>query len=176
MKRIIFIVAMVSASVTTFAQSILGIKVGESYTNAKNALNERYSYKLTEDSGNLTLSNFEMGDFDFNYGTLYFQWSNNDAKFYKAEFQKWTTINDAEYLKRNRETLVNKLKSKYQIFEFKNNQGYKGYEFLGEETNGVIMHGSIEITRTKGKDGVERVYLFLTYNPVADFINENSDF
>lgn len=65
---------MTAVAVTTYAQSVLGIKIGESYSNAKNTLRERYGYKLSEDSGNLTLSNFEMGDFSFDYGTLFFQW------------------------------------------------------------------------------------------------------
>lgn len=168
----VMIVAMVSAS----AQSILGIKVGESYSNAKNTLRERYGYKLSEDSGNLTLSNFEMGDFSFKYGTLYFQWVDGVARFYRAEFQKWKPVSEAESMKHSREFLKNKLKHKYQIFEFKNSLGYKCYEFIGEEEDGVTMHGDITLTRTKGNDNVERLYLFLSYYPTADFIQEDSDF
>ena len=177
MKRFLLLIVMMTAvAVTTYAQSVLGIKVGESYSNAKNTLRERYGYKLSEDSGNLTLSNFEMGDFSFDYGTLFFQWVDGVARFYRAEFQKWKPVSEAEPMKRSREFLKNKLKHKYQIFEFKNSLGYKCYEFIGEEEDGVTMHGDITLTRTKGKDNVERLYLFLSYYPIADFIQEDYDF
>lgn len=97
MKRFLLLIVMMTAvAVTTYAQSVLGIKIGESYSNAKNTLRERY--------------------------------------------------------------------------------GYKCYEFLGEEEDGVTIHGDITLTRTKGKDNVERLYLFLSYYPIADFIQEDSDF
>ena len=177
MKRILLLIAMITvAAVSTFAQSVLGIKVGESFSNAKNALRERYGYQLSEDSGNLILSNFEMGDFSFKYGTLYFQWIDGVARFYKADFQQWEPVSEAESMKRSRELLMNKLKAKYGIFEYKNSQGYKCYEFIGEEKDGIVMHGTITLMRTKGNDNVERLYLFLSYNPIADFIQEDSDF
>lgn len=162
--------------ISTSAQSILGVKVGENYADAKKNLEARFGYRLTENSGNLTLYDFSMGDFGFNYGTLFFQWNNDTAKFYKAVFQKWMSVGDVESIKRSREVLREKIESKYSIYEFKNNQGFKCYEFLGKETNGVTMHGSIEVCRTKGKDGTERLYLMLFYDPIANFIIDNSDF
>ena len=177
MKRFLLLTVMMTAfAVSTFAQSVLGIKVGESYSNAKNALRERYGYQLSEDSGNLTLFNFEMGDFSFDCGTLYFQCVDGVARFYRAEFQKWKPVSEAEPMKRSREYLKNKLENKYQIFGYKNSLGYKCYEFIGEEENGVTMYGDITLTRAKGKDNVERLYLILSYDPIADFIQEDSDF
>lgn len=177
MKRFLLLTVMMTAvAVSAFAQSVLGIKVGESYSNAKDVLRERYGYKLSEDNGNLTLSNFEMGDFSFNYGTLYFQWVDGDARFYRAEFQKWEPVSEAKTMKYYRVSLKSKLKHKYQIFEYKNSLGYICYEFLGEEENGVTMHGDITLTRAKGNDNVERLYLILSYYPIADFIQEDSDF
>lgn len=175
-KCIIFILLLVTFSSVTFAQSVLGVKVGENYEDAKINLKARYGYKLMEDSGNLTLHNFEMGDFSFDFGTLFFQWNNNTAKFYKAVFQKWKTVGDVESIKKSRDLLREKIESKYTVNEFMSNQGFKCYDFIGEETNGVTMYGSIEVRRTKGKDGVERLYLMLFYEPKANFIIDNSDF
>lgn len=176
MRNIVISIMLMITPMLTYAQSILGVKVGESYTDAQRILQARYGDKLSENNGNLTLYDFEMGDFFFKYGTLYFQWGNDTARFYKAMFQTWTTVNSTEELMQSGEILKSKLESKYEIFEYKNEQGFKCYEFLGSETNGVTMHGSIELERSKGNDGIERLYLFLYYFPIAGFINENSDF
>lgn len=158
------------------AQSILGIQIGENFNDAKRMLKLRYGDKLSDENGNLTLYDFEMGDFPFKYGTLYFQWENGSTQFYKAMFQTWEPMSNAEALKRDREILKSKLESKYQIYEFQNKQGFKCYEFLGSDTNGVTMHGSIELQRSQGNDGNERLYLFLYYFPIAEFIHEDLDF
>lgn len=176
MRKCICIIAFIISTIACFSQTILGIKIGESYTNAKNILEERYSYKLHEDSGNLILYDFDMGEFNFKYGTLYFQWSNNEAKFYAAEFQYWDSVRDVESMKSSRENLRCKIESKYDIYEYKNEQGFICYEFLGETINDVTIRGSIDLHRYKGKDGVERLYLILSYSPIADFIKEDSDF
>jgi hypothetical protein len=176
MKRFLFIVALILAStLSTLAQTILGIKVGESYVEAKKILEERYGYKLVEKNGNLALYDFEMGDIPFQYGTLYFQWSGGTAKFYKAEFQDWTSISDTETLKSKRDYLMKMLKLKYTLFEYKNKQGFKCSEFLGEKVDGVTMHGIVSLRRGRGNDEKERLYLTLTYEPIADFIDEASD-
>lgn len=176
MKKVLIIALTIVAAISTSAQSILGVKVGENYADAKKHLEERFSYRLSENSGNLTLYDFSMGDFGFNYGTLFFQWNNDTAQFYKAVFQKWMPIGDVESIKKCREILREKIESKYSVNEFKNNQGFKCYDFIGEEINGVTMYGSIEVRRTKGNDGTERLYLMLFYEPKANFIIDNSDF
>ncbi len=176
MKRVLFIVVLMLAStLSTLAQTILGIKVGESYVESKKILEKRYGYKLVEKNGNLALHDFEMGDIPFQYGTLYFQWSGGTAKFYKAEFQDWTSISDTENLKSKRDYLMRMLKLKYTLFEYKNKQGFKCSEFLGEEVDGVTMHGNVTLHRGRGNDEKERLYLILSYEPIADFIDEASD-
>ena len=177
MKRFLFIVALILAStLSTLAQTILGIKVGESYVEAKKILEKRYGYKLGETNGNLALCNFEVGDIPFQYGVLYFQWSGGTAKFYKAEFQDWTTsISDTETLKSKRDYLVKMLKLKYALFESKNKEGFKCSEFLGEKVDGVTIHGNVTLHRGRGNDEKERLYLILTYEPIAHFINHASD-
>lgn len=176
MKRFLLIVALILAStLSTLAQTILGIKVGESYVESKKILEERYGYKLVEKNGNLTLYDFEMGDIPFQYGVLYFQWSGGTAKFYKAEFQDWTSVNNTETLKSNRDYLMKMLKLKYAFFEYKNKQGFKCLEFLGEEVDGVTMHGNVTLQRDRGNDEKERLYLTLYYEPIAVFIDKASD-
>lgn len=176
MRRCICIIAFIIPTIACFSQTILGIKIGESYTNAKKVLEERYSYKLHEDGGNLVLRDFDMGTFNFKYGTLLFQWSNNEAKFYAAEFQYWKSVRDVEFMKSSREKLKRVIESKYYIYEYKNEQGFRCYDFLGETINDVTIRGTIDLHRSKGKDGVERLYLILSYYPIADFIKEDSDF
>ncbi len=172
----IIFVGFIMLPIQTYAQSILGVNIGENYIEAKRNLRARYGEKLSESSGNLVLCDFEMGDFPFKYGTLYFQWNDNTARFYKAVFETWGIVSDQEALKRKREILKHKLESKYEIYEFKNAQGFLCYEFLGKETNGISMHGYLELERCKGNDDIDRLYLFLCYFPIAKFINENIDF
>ena len=176
MRKCICIIAFIIPTIACFSQTILGIKIGESYTNAKKVLEERYSYKLHEDGGNLVLYDFYMGEFNFKYGTLHFQWSNSESKFYEAEFQYWESVRDVESMKSLRENLKRVIESKYDIYEYKNKQGFVCYEFLGERINNVTIRGSIDLHRSKGEDEVERLYLILTYCPIADFIKEDSDF
>lgn len=177
MKRLVTLLMFaIITALSAYSQSILGIDVGESYSSAYKMLRDRFGYKVSEDGGNIELSKFEMGDFYFDYGQLFFQWSDNAAKFYKATFQKWLPVTEVESMKQQREALKDKLESKYSVEEFINDQGFKCYELLGEETNGVTMHGSIELIRGKGRDNIKRLYLKLYYFPKAEFIKENSDF
>lgn len=175
-KGYVIFVLFMMLPMLTFAQTILGIKVGENYTEAKRILRTRFCGRLSESSGNLVLYDFEMGDFSFKYGTLYFQWESDNGRFYKAIFETWATPSDQDILKSDREILKHKLESKYDIYEFKNAQGFKCYEFLGSDTDGITMHGSLELERCKGKDGIERLYLCLYYFPIAEFIDEGMDF
>lgn len=176
MRRCICIIAFIISTIACFSQTILGIKIGESYTNAKKVLKDRYATKLDEDGGNLVLQDFYMGEFNFKYGKLHFQWSNSESQFYAAEFQYWESIRDVESMKSLRENLKRVIESKYNIYEYKNEQGFRCYDFLGETINDVTIRGSIDLNRSKGKDDVERLYLVLSYYPIADFIKEDSDF
>ena len=176
MRRCICIIAFIIPTIACFSQTILGIKIGESYTNAKNILKERYASKLNEDGGNLVLYDFDMGEFNFKYGKLCFQWSNSESQFYAAEFQYWESVRDVESMKSLRENLKRVIESKYDSYEYKNEQGFRCYDFLGKRINDVTIRGSIDLNRDKGKDGVERLYLVLSYYPIADFIKEDSDF
>lgn len=158
------------------AQSIMGIKVGTSFDEAKKMLEARFGYKVYKDKGNLSIYNFYMGDFPFKSGNFFFQWKGGESKFTGAEFQTWENASNVEDVKRDRERLKRIIESKYKIYEFKNTQGFLGYEFWGEEVDGITMHGEINIQRAEGWDDVERLYLFLIYYPIADFIENYSDF
>lgn len=182
MKRqlLVFISILIFVSASVNAQSILGIKVGESYTNALTYLRARYGKynPPVEEDGNLFLTNFDMGGITFNYGTFYFQWSmGSEARFSGAEFQKWTSVNDTQSMKRDRDYIKEVLNSKYTVLSRINDQGFKCYIFTSdEESNGIVMNGSLDLERSKGKNGKEHLYLILTYTPEADFIHHNSDF
>lgn len=157
-------------------QSIMGVKIGTGYEETEKILKTRFGYNVVNDKGNLSIYDFYMGDFHFKSGKFCFQWEGEISKFTGAEFQTWENASNVEDIKRMRERLKRIIESKYNIFEYKNKQGFLGYEFLGEEVNGITMHGEIDIERMKGRDDVERLYLFLIYYPIADFIQENSDF
>lgn len=182
MKRqlLVFISILIFVSASANAQSILGIKVGESYTNALKYLQTRYGYihPPVEENGNLYLTNFDMGGVTFNYGTLYFQWDmGREARLIGAEFQKWTSVNDTLSMKHYRDYIKDALSSKYTVLSRINNQGFKCYAFCSdEESNGIVMNGTLDLERSKGKNGKENLYLILTYAPEGDFIHHNSDF
>lgn len=175
-KVILFSLFLVCGFQPILAQSILGIKVGASFDVAKNTLEARFGYQVINKKGNLSIYDFDMGNFHFDSGTLYFQWEGKASRLYRAEFQKWDSTSNVEQMKKRRDFLKTIIESKYEIFEFKNKQGFLCYEFLGEEVDGITMHGEIYLERAKGKDGVERMYIWLCYYPIADFIDENSDF
>ncbi len=172
---LVFLLAVFGCSSIT-AQTILGIKVGESLVNAKSVLKTRYGSKLYESSGNLKLSDFAMGPINFKYGELSFQWSGETSKMVGASFQDWDEPNETERLIQKRESLKNILGSKYALYEYVNKQGFKCYEFIGDEVDGITMHGVITIDRSEGNDGTKRLYLCLIYEPIAAFINDSSDF
>lgn len=176
MKKIILFALFFTCTFLVHAQSILGIKVGSSFDVAKNTLEARFGYQLIKDKGNLSIYDFYMGDFHFDSGTLYFQWEGKTSRLYSADFQTWDSTSNSEAIKKRRDFLKTIIESKYNIYEFKNKQGFLCYEFLGEEVDGITMHGEINLHRGKGKDGTERLHLVLYYYPIADFIDENSDF
>lgn len=176
-RLLLLFFSMITLSAT--AQSILGIKVGESYTNALNYLRARYGKynPPVEEDGNLFLTNFDIGGITFSYGTFYFQWSMGvEARFSGAEFQKWTSVNDTQSMKRDRDYIKNVLSSKYMVLSHVNDQGFKCYIFASDEENGIVMNGTLDLLRSKGNNGKEHLYLILTYAPEADFIHRNSDF
>ena len=161
------------------AQSILGIKVGESYGKALEYLKRRYTIAPpVENGGNILLVELNLGGIYFNLGTLYFQWDTDaEATFSGAQFLKWTSVNDTQSMKRDRDYIKNILSSKYTVLSRINDQGFKCYIFASdEESGGIVMNGSLDLKRTKGNDGRERLYLSLEYAPEAVFIHHNSDF
>lgn len=173
-KKILLIFLVISNFV--YSQSILGVRFGSSYEDTKKILEGRFGTGIIEDKGNLAIYDFDMGAFHFNSGVLCFQWKEKESIFFRAEFQKWSGTRNVESMKAEREYLKRLIASKYEIFEFKNRQGFICYEFLGEETDGITIHGEISLERTRGKDNIERLYLFLIYYPIAEFIEENADF
>lgn len=177
MRKLLLIFVLTISTLVASAQSVLGINFGRPYSEVKEALKTRFGkFNVEEDKGVLAIYDFNMGSIHFNSGKLYFQWDGQMSKFYRAEFQKWDGMKNVESMKNERMYLKGLIASKYKTFEFKNSQGFICYEFLGEEINGITMHGEISLVRAKGKDDIERLYLFLLYNPIADFIEENSDF
>lgn len=173
-KKILLIFLVISNFV--YSQSILGVRFGSSYEDTKKILEARFGTGIIEDKGNLAIYDFDMGAFHFHSGVLCFQWKEKESIFFRAEFQKWSGTRNVESMKAEREYLKRLIASKYEIFEFKNRQGFICYEFLGEETDGITIHGEISLERTRGKDNIERLYLFLIYYPIAEFIEENADF
>lgn len=176
-NRIFCLILTLIGTLCAYAQTtILGIPVGETYSNAERMLSQRYGYKLREENGNLILYNFEMGGVEFQSGELKFQWKNGVGRLCGATFQDWSSPKNVNTLKAKRDLLRQLMSNKYDIEDDTNDQGFKKFFFFGQPENGVWIIGSVDIIRGKGNDGVQRCYLYLFYFPKADFIEENSDF
>ena len=140
-KTILLIFLAISNFV--YSQSILGVRFGSSYEDAKKTLEDRFGRYIEEDKGNLTIYDFDMGTFHFNSGTLCFQWKERGSKFFRAEFQKWSGTRNVESMKAEREYLkrlfpsdhpdtvtCKSINSKYVPFEVRLKDVYGVYRVL----------------------------------------------
>ena len=163
----------------SYGQSVMGIDFGSSFETTKELLEKRFGkYQVQEKEGSLYIYNFKMGDFTFKTGDFHFQYSGDKSYLSEASFQYYSDKNDVEYMKGQRDYLYSLLKDKYAdeyLEEFTNKQGFKCYKFGLNPVDQEKVLGMITLSRMKGNDGVERLYLFLDYLPIY-FIDKASDF
>lgn len=176
-NRVLCMILSLLGAVCSYAQTtILGIPVGETYTNAEMSLIQRYGFKCSSENGKLKLYDFEMGGLPFQYGELDFQWIGATGRLSAASFEDWGSKKQLGKLKEKRDYLRKLFEEKYIVLDDTNDQGFKCFYFYGVPENGIEMMGSVEIRRGPGKDDVNRYYLLLYYFPKADFIQQGSDF
>ncbi len=176
-NRIICLFLTLIGTLCAYAQTtILGIPVGETYSNAELSLIKRYGLKCSPENGKLKLYDFEMGGLSFQYGELDFQWTGGTGRLSSAMFQDWVSKKHLGKLKEKRDYLRKLFEEKYIVLDDTNDQGFKCFYFYGVPEKGIKMMGSVEIRQGPGKDDVNRYYLLLYYFPKADFIQQGSDF
>lgn len=179
LKRLIFICLAITALVPTFGQSVLGIPFGTSYYETLDALRQRFGrFSVHEDQGNLQIYDFKMGDFEFKFGELGFQYSGGKSYLNSAHFQTWFASNETALAKNNRDYLYYLISQKYEdesLKEFQGLDGFKNYLFGHSPKDPNSSLGAIYIERGEGNDGVKRLYLNLYYFPI-EFVPFSSDF
>lgn len=145
--------------------AVWGLKELAPKSEVKKILMDRYGYDNFSDEGDkIVVYNPIVGGEEFNLCELYFVVIDGVPKLNEIIFQAWFT--NTTLVKNKRDRISNNLKEKYgdNMWEYLTPQQFKGYEF-GLNDEGNIGH--IEIQRTKGKDGKERLYLFLVYHPFS---------
>ncbi len=176
-NRIFCLILTLIGTLCAYAQTtILGIPVGETYTNAEMSLIQRYGFKCSSENGKLKLYDFEMGGLPFQYGELDFQWIGATGRLSSAMFQDWVSLKQLSKIKEKRDFLRKVMADKYLIVDKTNDQGFDIFFFYGEKENGVEMMGCVDLSKFPGNDGTNRYYLTLYYFPKADFIQQGSDF
>jgi hypothetical protein len=169
-KKFVLLFVAILSQFTVFAQdSVLGIKFGTHKNDVKSMLENRFGeYSVHDLNGELTVYNCTFAGIEFNFVDFEFAWNNNNgiSYFNSARFQKWFSPSDTEYAKKCRDIIFEKIKLKYSYYEEdKNHNGFKYYKFGLNPNDPTKVTGMIDLTRDKGKDGVERLYLIVTYFP-----------
>ena len=166
MYRIIYFFIGLFLTANLSAKTFLGVEELASKAEAMKILRASYNILQIQESGSdITVADPSFAGFNFSLATFYFTPIRSEPRFNGVTFQRWfqsTQVNDA---KEFRDAIMKSLKKKYgeEVFvEFKNDQGFRCVEF-GTFKYGAI--GVIELCRSKGKDGRERLYVMLTYYP-----------
>lgn len=149
---------------TLSAKTFLGVEELMSKSEAKKILYSAYNpLNVNEEGSDLIVVDPTFAGFTFSLATLYFTPIDGIPRFNGITLQRWfqpTQINEAKGF---RDAIMGSIKKKYQeeiYAEFENDEGFKGCEF-GTFKDGSL--GIVEICRDKGKDGKERLYVFLVY-------------
>lgn len=178
MRKLLLVLAIMVPCLS-FAQSVMGIELGSSYETTKSLLERRFGKSYVfEEQGGLVIYNCKMGDIEFNIGKFFFQYDGDKSYFNEANFTMYSSKDDVQNMKGTRDYLYSLLKDKYKdeyLEEFINDQGFKCYRFGSNPKDKDHVLGGIYLTRDKGEDGIERLYLYLVYLPIY-FIDKASDF
>lgn len=168
MKKFFILFFAILSQFTAIAQdSVLGIKFGTDKNEVKNTLENRFGeYSVHELNGNLTVYNCMFAGIEFKSMDFEFAWNNGISYFNSALFQTWFSPSDVETAKKCRDIIFEKIKLKYNYYEEDANaNGFKNYKFGLNPNDSTKVTGMIDLTRDKGKDGVERLYLIVNYFP-----------
>lgn len=179
MKKLLLTLALALCFIMGQAQSVLGIKFGSSYDEVKEQLENRFGYYSTHPSGgNIVMSNISMGGVEFNLAEFGFQYKGNYSWFNSATFQKYFAVSETKDAKEVRDYLYSLIREKYEdeyLETFTNEEGFKCYKFGLNPYDDSKVLGIISLTKSKGKDGKQRLYLLLEYLPIW-YLSKSSDF
>lgn len=167
-------------SMMSVAQSVLNIPFGMSYNYVKNTLVNRLGEsKVLEHKENILISDFYMGDIKFDYGKFEFQRDAKESYFSRAYFEIRLSLNEIDAAARIRDHLFEQyIKDKYAddyINSYINKQNFKCYTFGIDPKDNNKALAVLAISKSKGKDGIMRLYLTLDYGPIF-YLNNANDF
>ena len=171
MRRLIYSIFAVIVPLICYSQSVLSIPFGETYSNVKQKLQQRFPNALiSEKNGRLAIYNIPIGNFEFRYGEFIFIWIDNNWIFNAAEFQAYYDLSDISVAKKDRDYLFEMIKTKYgnTVEESTNSEGFKRYGFGLNPYDDSRFLGGINLTKSEGNDGISRYYLYLSYFPILN--------
>ena len=176
MKKVIVLMIAVAMAFNSKAQSILGIPFGSSYGITKEFLEERFGkLSVFEEGGKLSVMSPVIGGHEFKFAEFYFQKDGPFTWLSEVLIQTSFETNDTKSAKYIRDDLADIMREKYEVGEYIGNNGFKGYWFGTNPKDEEKPLGYIFITRTKGRDGKQRLYLILHYGPIY-YADRSSDF
>lgn len=183
MKRIALITLFSTLAIIVSAQynrSVCGIPYGTSRDVAKKMLEKRFGYAaVTEENGDLSVFEGSAGGINYKFMDFFFTWENGVSKLDGAYFSRPYELSEQQKAIEMRDFIRNVYSGKYYIDDYKNDDGFRCYTFWENKDDfdtandiaagcidGAI--GSIGVHKGKGKDGKQRLYLYVRYYSVYD--------
>lgn len=167
MKKLIILFAALLTTISGFAQlselSVCGIKMGTSKDQAKSILKERFGVlSVSEESGNLQVYDGYVGGISHKFMTFYFAWIDGKSMLNGARFSTPYELGQQQDAINHRELIKDIYERKYELSEYKNDDGFKCYYF-GETDKIYTTYGEIMIHKLKSNDGKTRLYTDVYY-------------
>lgn len=174
-KLMALLVALFFASIIYGQDGVFGIKFGTTKDDVKVTLEDRVGkYKVADNGDYVSIYQQKFAGIEFNVLDFDFSWVDGVAYFNSASFQKWFSSSDVDNAKECREIIFEKIKKKYEYYEKEENDyGFLRYKFGLNPNDSTRLTGMIDLTRDKGKDEVERLYLIVTYFPFVEDLGMN---
>jgi hypothetical protein len=175
MKKLVFLFSFLFFASILYAQNgVYGIRFGVTKEEAKAVLENRVGeYKVFDYGSRISVYDQAFAGIEFNILDFNFSWVSGDAFFNSATFQKWFSSSDVDNAKACRDFLFERIKKKYEYYEEeKNNNGFMCYKFGLNPNDSTRVIGMIDLSRDKGKDEVERLYLVVRYFPFVEELAE----
>lgn len=172
-RKIILSLILLTVSLHSTAQSVLGIPFGSSYDEVKQALIKRHvGDNMWEQDGRIVVTNGYIGNIPFGLGTFYFQFKENKSYLSAASFSDVELT--AIQAKKKRDEFSAVIKDKYSgsITEYIDGSGFKLYEFGKNPLNEEKPLGKIFIFHNKNGNKYDPV---LYYGPI-NYVEPNPDF
>lgn len=162
MRKFIILILLLVGSFSAWAQNgVLGIEFGTSKEEAKSILQKRFGEYHVRDSGEkLELRNVKFAGITFMYIDLIFDYINGNYAFNSAFLQTPFETTHEDDARASLDMVVTQMKRKYQVTSYgENSSGFCDYMFNTPQR----FAGLINAYKAQGKDGIERIYLTISY-------------